>query len=342
MKNIIAYLIGPKFHNAVPDPRSQEKKAQDHKYGLDVAAGSIKVGEKIKDLPFKPLNQLQTLSCGAHAATHGRMQEGYGELPSPLIWYRSRSNYPDGGMYLQDVLRIEQKAKSTAYSAYPTEKYGSETMANELPNIIKWDEQRDKDFAYVQINAFDARPVFEAVSAGHAPTISFFATINEWSFQELKIRDSISLWYAPVRHYIKAIRNSVYEKDGDLWFTALESSPQGGHVRREVSMHFLTNRMYIGAGYVYKKEVVAPAPAVTIPNEKCNFGQRSHAVLKLQTYMFEKGRMAKQHLTGYYGPITAAAVLKWQLEHLPTYPGLAALQGKWWGPASIEKAKEIR
>lgn len=343
MKNIIAYLLGPKFHNAVPDTRSQDKKAKDHKYGLDVAAGSIKVGEKINTLPFVPLNQLQTLSCGAHAAAHGRRLENIGEAPSPLIWYRARSNYSDGGMYLQDVLRMEQKAKSVPYTTYPTEKYGIEYMANQLPNIIQYDDIRDEDYAYVQINPYDSRSVFEAVSAGHAPTISFFATVNEWNTQELTLKDSVSVWYAPVRHYIKALPNSVYEKDGDLWLTAIDSSPQGGHVRREVPMAFLTNRMYVGAGYVYKKNVAPPAPiATTIPDQKCNYGQRNAAVLKLQTYMFEKGRMAKEHQTGYYGPITASAVLKWQLEHMANYPDLPSLQGKWWGPASIERVKIVR
>lgn len=342
MKNIIAYLIGPKFHNIAPDPRPLEKKEKDHKYGLDVAAGSIKIGTKIKDLPFHPFNQLQTLSCGAQSAAHGRRLEN-GEETSPLMWYRARSNYSDGGMYLQDVLRLEQKAKTIPYNLYPTEMYGSESLANMLPNIVEFDEQRDKDYGYVQIDPFHSQAVFEAVSAGHAPTISFFSTINEWNYQEMIIRDSVSLWYAPVRHFVKALPNSVYEEDGDLWFTALESSPQGGHVRREVSMTFLKNRMYIGAGYVYRKTVVPPKPvATTIPDERCNYGQRSKAVLKLQTYMYEKGRMAKQHQTGYYGPITAEAVLKWQLEHLPQYPNLKSLQGKWWGPSSIEKVKIIK
>jgi hypothetical protein len=245
-------------------------------------------------------------------------------------------------MYLQDVLRLEQKAKQVPYSQYPNERYYHEADANKIPNIVQWDEQRDKDYAYVQINPYDSRAVFEAVSAGHAPTISFFSTINEWNTSELTLKDSISLWYAPVRHYIKALPNSVYEKAGDLWLTALESSPQGGHVRREVPMTFLTNRMYIGAGYVYKKDVLPPAPATTIPSQRCSFGQRSHAVLLLQKYMYEKGRMAKQHQTGYYGPITASAVLKWQLEHLPNHPNITSLQGRWWGPASIEKAKAIR
>lgn len=341
MKKIISYLLGPKFHNIAPDPRSREKKEQDHKYGLDVAAGSIVVGKKIENLPFQPFNQFQVLSCGANAAAHGRRLSS-GEVASPIIWYRSRSNYSDGGMYLQDVLRLEQKAKSVSYSDYPNEDYRTEAAANRVANIVEFDEQRDKDYGYVQINAYDARAVFEAVSAGHSPTISFFSTINEWNYAELVLRDSISVWYAPVRHYIKALPNSVYEKDGDLWITALESSPQGGHVRREVSLTFLSNRMYIGAGYVYKKEVIPPAPAVTIPDLKCNYGQRNKAVLKLQTYMYEKGRMAKQHQTGYYGPITAAAVLKWQLEHIPNYPGIASLQGKWWGAASIQKVKIVR
>ena len=170
IKAIISYILSPKIHNAVPDPRSSDKKEQDHRYGLDVAAGSITVGEKI-NLPFQPFNQLQTLSCGAHASSHGRRLEN-GEVPAPLVWYRSRSNYPGGGMYLQDVLRIEQKAKTIPYSNYPTESYGSEALANGIPNIIEFDEQRDKDYAYVQINPFDAQAVFQAVSSGYAPTIS--------------------------------------------------------------------------------------------------------------------------------------------------------------------------
>lgn len=334
---ILPYLFGPKYHNAVPDPRSREKKAQDHKYGLDVAAGSIKIGEKVKDLPFVPFSQLQTFSCGAHAAAHGRKLDG--EETAPLVWYRNRSNYPDGGMYLQEVLRFEQKAKVVSYTNYPTEAYRTEAQANAMANIFEFDEQRDKDYAYVQINPYDARPVFEAISIGYAPTISFFATYNEWSFEELTLRDSVSFWYAPVKHYIKALPNSVYEKDGDLWLTALESAPHGGHVRREVPFSFLTARMYLGAGYVYKKEITPSIPE-TIPNEKCNFGQKNGAVLKLQIYMVQLGRMAKQHQTGFYGLITASAVLKWQVENLKDYPNIASLGGKWWGSTSIKKVVE--
>jgi hypothetical protein len=245
-------------------------------------------------------------------------------------------------MFLQEVLRMEQKAKTVDYSAYPNESHTTEAEANRIPNIVEFDEKRDEEYGYVQIQPYNAYAVLEAISAGHAPTVSFFATLTEWSFAELVPREKLSLWVAPVRHYVKALPNSVYKKGGDYWFSALESSPYGGHNRREIPLRFLAERMYLGAGYVYKKDVPKPKPATTMPDERCEFGQRGNAVLKLQTYLFEKGRMARQHLTGFYGPITAAAVLKWQLEHLPTSLNVAELRGRWWGPASIQKAREIR
>ncbi|MFA6158906.1 MAG: peptidoglycan-binding domain-containing protein [Candidatus Paceibacterota bacterium] len=339
IKTLIEYITQPRFRSAIPDPRPSEERALDHVHGRDVAfAGELKVNDKPVDLPFTPYNQYQTSSCGAHDAAHGRRLEDGSDV-APLPWYRMRSNYPDEGMFVHDVLRLKQKAKPVPYSAFPTERYSPEAKANAIPAQELWDESRDKSHAYVYIQPFDADAVFQAVSKGFPVTISFFATYSEWSKQVLSIEDPDLVFYlANVRHYVEAMPSSIYSEGGKLYLSALESARQGGHMRREITPEFLKKRMFLGGGYAYRKEEPKPVPVATLPLAECQYGQSSAAVKILQAYLCSKGLMLPEHRTGYYGPITAGAVLKWQLANVKTVSqqSLRDLGGRYWGPASVK------
>jgi hypothetical protein len=66
-------------------------------------------------------------------------------------------------------------------------------------------------------------------------------------------------------------------------------------------------------------------------------------VLALQKYLIKEGKLKPEYQTGYYGAITAKAVLWWQLEHWDRYdqqkaniPILLEYAGKYWGQGSID------
>ena len=100
--------------------------------------------------------------------------------------------------------------------------------------------------------------------------------------------------------------------------------------------------MYISGGFYYPVKVKKAKKITTIPSTRCRYGQRSHSVLDLQRFLTELGLLAPEHNTSYYGPITSKAVIEWQLSNLDTNPLLLIeWSGHYWGPASINKVKEL-
>ena len=84
----------------------------------------------------------------------------------------------------------------------------------------------------------------------------------------------------------------------------------------------------------------------TMPYTPCEFGQRNDEVLKLQKYLHFVRLITKNHITSYYGTITAKAVLKLQLDMIPDnaegvpHKRLKEWGGRYWGKKSIEFFKK--
>lgn len=331
------YFSKEKQHDAIPDPRPVFEQELDYKYGEDVLFSPARpTSRRIVNLPIEAKNQGQAGACGAYTASHARdMTEG--EYADPLVWYRARSNYPRPGMFVHEVVKMA--AKATGMSFYPehppriTEQY-----ANSMPFNSIYNNNRGGEFEYIRIKPFDTQAVIEAVTAGHGTMISFYSTFNEWDF-EMEVKDFTNRYVAPVRHFVMALPGSFHRKDGKEWVSVIDSAPNRGHFLRHISIDFLKERMFLGGGFYYpiKAEKKDKKVKIELPLQRCQYGQRNADVLRLQKYLVSRGRMQTRHTTGYYGNITAAAVLQWQLENLPetNILNLHAWGGRYWGPASI-------
>lgn len=314
------------------DVRTEEEKSRDYVYGIDIQLPRGGYGKRIKKLPFEAYDQQRTLACGAYGASHARRLETK-EENFPLVWYRTRSNYPAGGMFIKEVLELIAYAKTFSFPKKLPAKL-TEEFANkmELTPVIG---TKDKTREYFSIKPYDADAVFDAVNNGYPVLFAFYSTISEWA-EELVPTDTVYIMTAPVRHYVVAIPNSLHQRDGHEWVSVIDSSRQGGLSLRHVRKDFLEKRMYLGGGFVRQAEF-KKTKLPDLPTQRCQYGQRNDAVLALQKYLVSQTLMEERHTTGYYGNITANAVLRWQLDNLldVSYSELVYLEGKHWGPLSI-------
>lgn len=337
--NLIRQLVGPKYRDAINDPRHPIEKEKDYKFDEDIRLPQARIGHRVTKLSFTPFNQEQTGACGAFSAAHMRLIHE-SEPAWGIPWYRLRSNFSQPGMFLKEVLALA--AKATAVTPPENSKIPTDVEANRMPaQPLLWVNDRKQRFQYVQTNPYDADAIWRAVGNGLPVVFAFYSTINEW-VEEMIEREFTTLMTSPVRHYVVALPHSNHFKDGRAWVSVVDSSPQFGYYLRQVSMDFIRARGYLGGGfyipYTPKKKKVTVVPVAPV-----RFGQRGENVRKLQQFLTEVGLMIPLHQTGFYGNITSAAVLRWQLDNIKsTNPlELERLAGRFWGPASIRTVKEL-
>lgn len=337
--NLIKQWLQPVLHDAIPDPRPSLEKSLDYKYREDILLGRGPVNKRISKLPIKPYNQDSTSACGAFSASHARLLT-QGESTYPPYWYRARSNYNGKGMYLRDVLKLAAFADSVPAPTEQPDKL-TEGWVNNLIGIDLYNNLRKESYEYVQIKPYDAEAVFDSVSSGNPTVIGFYCTANEWD-SEMVPKDSVTELTAPVRHFVVCLPNSNHFLDGHEWVSVVDSAPNKGHFLRHIRKDFLTKRMYLGGGFYYKKKTKM-SKKITVPENRCEYGQRNSNVEALQRFLFELGLILKEHQTGYYGNITAKAVLDWQLKNISggNVTELNRLKGRYWGPLSIQSAKNL-
>lgn len=339
---LISQFFEERQRDIAPDLRSSFEKDKDYKYGEDILLPKGEVNKRITKLPIEAYHQGSTSGCGAFSAAHARaLYEG--TYTYPVQWYRTRSNYAGEGMFLQDVLKLATRA-----DLVPVPKISpklTEEFANSLALVDVYNNTRKENYEYTQIKPYDADAVFDAVSNGYPVIVSFFATRNEW-IEEMIPTDVVSVYTAPVRHYIVALPKSNHIKDGEEWVSVIDSSPAKGFSLRHVRKDFLEKRMYIGGGFYYSVKTEKSKVKV-VPTNHCSYGERSESVKGLQLFLVTEGYMSNVHTTGYYGNITAKAVLEWQLHNIRFMKStsiewvntLVALDGHYWGPQSVAAVK---
>jgi len=336
---LIKQLWGPKFRDIISDPRTEEEKMLDYKYGEDVVLTmGAPATKRIKTLPIKPLDQSRTSACVAYSAMHARdLQEGV-TMRDPLPWYRTRRNYSGPGMFLKDGLSLMAHAEPVSPEMAPPI---SESFANSMPLVPVMSDKRKEDYEYVSIKAYDTDAVIASVTSGNPTMIGFYSTGNEWD-EEMEVKDFTTQATAPVRHAVIALPNSYHTHNGKQWVSVIDSFPNKGHFLRHISIDFLKERMFFGGGF-YHRAPVRKKKVTAQPLNFCRYGQRNDGVLELQRFLTQVGLMSTVHNTGYYGNITAKAVLTWQLANVDTVNKwqLDQWKGYYWGPASVKKFNEL-
>lgn len=336
--SLISQLFEKKTNSIAVDTRASVDKAKDYYYGEDISLPTGDENKRIKKLPFKAYDQGGTSACGAFSAAHMRKLTD-GNDTDPLPWYRARTNFAGQGMFIQEVLKSAALA-----DIMPLVKRNirlTEDLANSYAPTELFKNSRKDKFEYFQIEPYDEDAVWRTVSLGIPTLITFFATNSEWD-EEVVLKDVTTLWTAPVRHYVVALPYSNHMHDGHEWVSVIDSAPNKGYSLRHVRMDFLAKRMYLGGGF-FTASTTKKSKVTSFPVLACEYGQRNINVTTLQTFLNQLGLVSKEHITGYYGNITAKAVLNWQLKNISspklTDRQLIDWEGKNWGPASINFIK---
>jgi len=337
-------LIAP--GSALPDNRPEEARKNDYKdEEVMPPAGAGEVvpfkNKRITKLTATVFNQWYVGSCVPHGFLTALEYEGIitkDELKSQLRAYRKRSNYPGEGSIAVDMWDKIRGGVSPLADA-PTKERMTEAQAAAMPLVLGDPVLKDR-FNYYNITDYNRIP--EYVAAGKAIPVFFYATKSEWSREYVRlIEPNLNIHDAYVRHCITLVPKGDFTEDGIKYLTVHDSAAFGNRHLRYMPLDFLLKRCYYAGRAESKQPPVPVEPPVVdrIPDVACKLNDRGEAVLALQRFLFDDGKLAAQHVTGFYGPLTAKAVLWYQLSRWQkfksTIPELLELKGESWGPQSI-------
>jgi len=302
-----------------------------------------------RELTATVYSQEQTSSCVPHGFLTALEYEGL--IPvgaiSQLRAYRKRANFPNPGSGAVDMWNKILDGQSPLQEAPVTPRM-TEAMANAM-QLIKGDPlikpfryfSFDKLYYYTK-NTQDNYRVAVAVASGKAVPIFIFATYDEWAREWVTVRTKgLKGNEAEVSHCVTIIPYGTFVKNGKRWFTIHDSAPFGGYHKRHVEFDefFMERGFYAGEVFPIEAPVTPPILLPVLPTALCKRGDRGNPVRDLQTYLISNGYLEPQYNTGFYGRLTADAVLWWQLERWDKFdvkiPQLLAWKGEYWGHGSI-------
>lgn len=258
--------------------------------------------------------------------------------------YERRSNFPSAGMLANDAFEITRKEGVTFELLYPSKTYNNN---NDYLNIKAHYERVGEIFkvdSYLALPIKDIETVASVIQrTGKGVMVWFWGTYAEWDRDIPIIKDkNLSLSTASVRHSVTAV--DFFIKNGQKCLLIEDSwGNKGINGRRIITEEFFSKRNYY-AGYImnfnFSEGVGKPDFKI---KTKMEFGQTSEQIKELQKMLQHEGFFpANVSRTGYYGSITAKAVLNWQLKHsVDNIQVLHDLKGNYFGDKSLNKFKTM-
>ena len=297
--------------------------------------------DRVRELKASVFNQWYTSSCVFHAFLTALEYLGIitkEQVKSQLLAYRKRMNFPNEGSIAYDAWEVIRNGVSP-YKDGPTLEKMSEAAANAMKIVAGLPILKDL-FNHFEIT--DYRRIAGYVAAGKPVPVFIYATRDEWAREYVEIQnEDLSISDASVRHAVCLIPKGDFEKNGIEYFSVQDSAKFGNRHLRYVPQEFIMKRCYYAARLEKKDAPIIVEPPVVdrIPDVPCKLNDKGEAVLALQRFLFDQGKLKAEYITGFYGPLTAKAVLWYQLskweKFTSTIPELLDLKGESWGPQSI-------
>ncbi len=285
-----------------PDPRSEVAKAKDFQHS-DIA-GDIMLNwvEKPQNQwkKYTPREQDGSLSCCGQASAKA-VEILNKTIMSAHPIYRSRSNFPAGGMYLQDVGEIWKKIGSTTEALDPSQFEGETQMNRPLAVLTP-----TKTNGYVFVNPKSIDKIAEAIELYKHCILIVHCAKSEWIDVPVYNGNPNTVDFGhcicAVDYFLKDGKKVILIEDSTGHFNSIAPDKVG---QRLITEDFLVKRF---AGALY---LTATIPYVFTKTLK--FGMNNADVTELQKKLKVLGYFpSTQAITSYFGTITLASVKKFQ------------------------------
>ena len=337
---------------ALLDTRTVIEKTRDFRHN-ELCLPSISILKEKKESNWRKYvirNQKQTGTCVAHAVVksigiNNYIEEGKFLDLSPRFIYAQRSNSGEG-MYGPNAVDIACKAGSPLEVQLPF--INNEAGMSSISDATEFDKQvaliaKPKNYVFMDTNDIDE--VAKHIESTKSSVVLFFKFNNsEWkSVPKIKSGAVVNSYHA-----VCGTNGILYNGDTaivieDSWGPAFG---MGG--RRIITREWFNNNRCTFAAYFIdlknnwrdSTEIVV-APKFNFTVNMC-VGQSGSEVKKLQECLkFLKLFPQVQECTGYYGGITASAVLEFQRKYMEYSEDIEQLKGTHCGPKTRQELNKI-
>lgn len=312
----------------VEDPRTEEEKSSDYQHE-ELAGGTVvswieKSSSELKR--YIPREQDGSLSCCAQSAAKA-YETLMGTVMSAHPPYRSRANYPEGGMYLKNLGDIWKNLGSTT-EAKDTSQWQNESLMNRtivpfIPNKVG---------AYVMVNPTDIDAIAEAIELHKHCMLLVHCAHSEWTAEPVYNGAPVDFGHCvcAVDYFLHNGVKKILIEDS----TGHPSSLDGDGARR-ITSDFLKKR-FNGAMYFVMDTPPIPEPPTSHTFTKIlKFGMQDPEVVFLQDTLKHQGLFPSAiPSSGKFLQITKNSVIKFQKAHNLVADGVV-------GPKTNEKLNEL-
>lgn len=258
--------------------------------------------------------------------------------------YQRRVNRPSPGMGGIDVFQIGQKGTTLEQFA-PSENMTDAQM--DSMNVIPFMEKIGETFklgSYIKISPTDIDTIASIIQkTGKAVMVWFYFTYNEWTNIPTVVDSTLNLNNQnTLKHSVSAVDFTMWQGKkalviDDSWGLSAAMSGQ-----RVITEDFFNARNFFAAyfqNFAFEEE---PKPKWTF-TKILQFEETNADVKALQGILKHEGLFPTNTTsTGFYGSITAKAVLAWQKKHaIAPIEELDSLAGRRVGQKTINKLNEI-
>lgn len=342
-------------NGALIDTRPQKEKDKDYLFkeavaSTDKVVWQTKSENEWRKFPIsnqKSSNQCVAFSLAKMLGIQHTLDEGEWIDFSATHLYERRANFPAPGMNGIDAFNLARNHGTSFEKLYPNKTHNND---NERLSIKEHFARVGEIFKISNSLVVPMRDIDTVASiiqrTGKGVMVWYWGTYNEWVRNIPQINDtSLTLHTAPVRHAVVAVDYFIHNGKKCLLIEDSWGLNHGMKGRRIITEDFHKARNYF-AGHIMKFKFadakLKPEPATFNITKTLQINQTDPQVRELQRMLQREGFFPTNIGSDFYGNITARGVLDWQLKHkVAPESELRSLGGRFFGPASLRKFKEL-
>lgn len=316
---------------AIPDPRSEEQKAFDYTHTEILASGASAPAFTWTEKPFLDWKlialrkQITSSSCGGQAGAEV-LEDEFGLVISATPTYRFRSNYPEPGMWPQDLGNILKNKHTTSEALCPSQNMTEDQMNSAvIPTSLPYGIGA---YYFLPIgNALDMDLVATALESGHGIIWQIDSNAEEW--QQVPVATTAPITFSHFvgtsnkqNYFLHNGVKSVAISDSCNAFSTIKDSTGNLTGQRVLTETFLRARCYSILVLVptlqYNDPAGKPQHSFSVKLQYGSTGPEVEAwqqVLQYEKFLPTSTSSGALLPLGNFLSMTAQATKKWQVAH---------------------------